>query len=333
MFANVGNTNEHKRGKHVVSFAVLLLSLWGIQVSGEADPPATAITSGGYDSAATLGIISNKELLELSGIVAGGVNKDILWVHNDRDNLPRLYALNTKGKTVGTYSLDTFSDSGMMAGDWEDIARVPGSEEGSFDLCVGDIGNNPMIKKEHKILVVAEPRVEPDQSSQVTTVEFKTIRFWFPEDYICNNECLLIHPVTRTIFIVSKAVTKGGKRVKGTRVWSLPPVTDYEVVYTAQLAMDSIPAVDQDKGLVTGGDISSDGHALILRTRESTAYLWELEEGQPLEDVLSGTPNRIALAKTGGGEAICFTLDKSELFTVYDGKKVDRPLHVYRNKK
>ena len=97
--------------------------------------PTTTTTALDYDSATTSGIIRNKELIELSGVVSGGVNKDILWVHNDRGNLPRLYALNKKGETVGTYSLDTFNDSGTMAGDWEDIARMPSTKKGSEAIC------------------------------------------------------------------------------------------------------------------------------------------------------------------------------------------------------
>jgi hypothetical protein len=316
--------------KHVV--IVLLLSLGMIKASAEEkiNPLSSTNTALDYDSATTLGIIRNKELIELSGVVAGGANRDILWVHNDRGNLPRLYALNMKGETVGTYCLDAFNDSGTMSGDWEDIGRMPGLEKGKFELYVGDIGNNAMAQKEHRILVVSEPIVDTNESSQVTKTEFKTIRFRYPEDYICNSECLLINPVTREIFIISKSVNKGNQKVAGNHAWSIPAVKDYSKIHTAKLEMDSIPAIKKDK--VTGGDISSDGQFLILRTNKETAYLWQLKEDQALKMALSRSPKQISLAKEKGGEAICFALDHSKLFTVYDGKKEARPLHTYLKK-
>ena len=318
--------------KHVITILFLSLSINLISGEEKVTPPATTNEILDYDSATTLGIIRNKELIELSGVVSGGANKNILWVHNDRNNLPRLYALNIKGDTVGTYSLETFNDSGTMSGDWEDIARMPGIEKGGFDLYIGDIGNNPMARKEHKILVVSEPLVDPKKSSQTIKTEFKTIRFRFPEDYVCNSECLLIHPVSREIFIISKVVKKGDEKVDCNVVWSLPAVKDYGKVYTARLVTDSIPAIEKNKGRVTGGDISSNGQYLILRTYDVTAYLWKLKKRQPLREVLSSDPKRISLAKGKGGEAICFAFDNSKLFTVYDGKKENRPLHVYRKK-
>lgn len=285
-----------------------------------------------YGPATKAGIIRNKELIELSGVVSGGVNKGILWVHNDRGNLPRLFALNEKGETVATYSLNTFhsEEPDEMAGDWEDIARAAGKKEGSFDIYIGDIGNNPMEKREHRILVVSEPVVDSRNSSRIIDTEFKTIRFQFPENYVCNSECLLIHPVSMGIIIVSKTVEKGGEEIEGNFVWSLPVVKDFGKVYTAELVMNSIPATGGKN--VTGGDISSDGEFLILRTKSEAAYLWRLGKYQTLKQTLLKDPKRITLADESGGEAICFALDKSKLFTVYDGKKKNRPLHVYRKK-
>ena len=315
--------------KHI---AISLISIFAATAIGAGmnDTSSATTIALDYDSASTAGIVGNKELVELSGIVAGGVNNDILWVHNDRNNLPRLYALNKRGETVATYSLDTFNKSGNMSGDWEDIARTPGSKNGSFDLYIGDIGDNPLNRTEYRILIVQEPLVERNKSALIIKTDFKTIRFHFPDGYFCNNECLIVDPCSKKIFIVSKFVKKDGKKLEGGMLWSLPEITSFEKIYTAKLLMDSIPAIKKQR--VTGGDISADGKYLILRTSHETAYLWEIRKTQPMEKILSSTPNRISLAKEAGGEAICFALDLSKLFTVYDGKKADRPLHVYPRK-
>ena len=283
-----------------------------------------------YGPVKTLGIIKNKDLTELSGVVSGGKNSNLLWVHNDRDNLPYLYALNKQAQIAGIYNLNLFNEEGLMAGDWEDIARMPGEEKGDFYICIGDIGNNPMVSKVYKILLVPEKLVT---TNEIQNVEFKTIKFTFPNGYICNNEALLIDPGTKTIYIVSKKVTKDGKLLKNIHVWSLSAVNDYKKVHTAQLVMNSIPLIEDAKLKVTGGDISADGELLILVTNKSIAYLWKLNKKDSIKQNLLKTPVKIPLAKERGSEAICFSLDKTKIFTVYDGKKPDRPLNVYPLKK
>lgn len=282
-----------------------------------------------YAPAQTLGIINNKKLVELSGVVSGGINKDILWVHNDRHNLPRLYAMNHKVETVATYELDTFNDAGTMAGHWEDMARVKNKENGKYDLYIGDFGNNALEKRVHKILIVSEPGVDPSKASEVQKSQFKTISFQFPDDYICNSECLLVDPKTGRIYIISKAVKKGSQKVSGNFLWSLPEIHSLDKTYTAHLELSSIPAVKTEK--VTGGDISADGQSLILRTTKSTAFLWQINN-EPLKQVIAKTPMKVLLAKEKGGEAICFSLDRSTLYTIYDGKKENRPVHAYKKK-
>ncbi|MFT5128142.1 MAG: hypothetical protein ACI8W8_001751 [Rhodothermales bacterium] len=132
------------------------------------------------------------------------MNPGIIWVHNDRNNAPRLYALNQQGKTVGTYVLDAFGPDGTMAGDWEDMARVPKSD-GTFDLYIGDIGNNAMATKEHEILVVSEPKVDAAESAEILGLPFKRIRFRYPDGYACNSECLMVNPLSKEIVIISKS--------------------------------------------------------------------------------------------------------------------------------
>ena len=74
-----------------------------------------------------------------------------------------------------------------------------------------------------------------------------TIRFQFPDDTACNSECLLVHPVTGQIFIITKSVKKGEVTQAINRVWSLPAVTDYDTIHTAKLELTAIPAITKDK--------------------------------------------------------------------------------------
>ena len=72
-----------------------------------------------YGPAIVMGILNDKGLTELSGVVAGGINKNIIWAHNDQRNPPYLFAFNAKAEKVATYELDLKNKKGDMAGDWE----------------------------------------------------------------------------------------------------------------------------------------------------------------------------------------------------------------------
>ena len=114
--------------KHIVIVLFLSLGIGNAFAEDTIKSLAPSKTTLDYDSAISLGIIRNKELLELSGIVSGGVNKDILWVQTDRNNLPTLYVLNMRGETVGAYCLVTFRRSGVAQ-----ASRLDGPSKILFD--------------------------------------------------------------------------------------------------------------------------------------------------------------------------------------------------------
>ena len=51
------------------------------------------------------GSVENSAIREASGLVASRKNPGVLWTHNDAGNSNRLYALNSQGRTLGSYSL------------------------------------------------------------------------------------------------------------------------------------------------------------------------------------------------------------------------------------
>ena len=71
-----------------------------------------------------LGLVEHEEIREASGIVASRKNSGVLWTHNDSDNPNCLYALDNKGRHLGTYYI-----TGITNRDWEDIALGPGPRD------------------------------------------------------------------------------------------------------------------------------------------------------------------------------------------------------------
>ena len=85
--------------------------------------------------------VENKELVEISGLVASRQHANILWGHNDAGNVASLYAIGTDGADMGTFFVP-----GAENVDWEDIAIgpcAPGAEECGC-LYIADIGSKTM---------------------------------------------------------------------------------------------------------------------------------------------------------------------------------------------
>src|SRR5687767_12309589 len=82
--------------------------------SGDAadDDPSCNASSG-----TEVGTLRDDKLVESSGLVASRKNPDVLWVHNDAGDKPRLFAVSTKGT-----ALTRIDVAGAEARDWEDIA-------------------------------------------------------------------------------------------------------------------------------------------------------------------------------------------------------------------
>ncbi len=80
-------------------------------------------------------MLKTNEIDEASGIVAGRVNKDFLYTHNDSGGKPIVYILNKQGEKIGELLL-----KGIKNRDWEEIAIGKGPDDHFTYLYVGEIG-------------------------------------------------------------------------------------------------------------------------------------------------------------------------------------------------
>ena len=154
---------------------------------------------GQYSAAIKTGNIKCNELIESSGMGFSTEDSNVIWAHNDRDNKPKIFAINLDGSLVTSVVLDTSDENGFMSGDWEDMAVI------NKTLYIADVGDNPLNRKEHKILLLKEPKLSIKSNS---IVEFKTYKFKFPKGYVSNNEAIAIDPISKKILVFSKKVKK-----------------------------------------------------------------------------------------------------------------------------
>jgi hypothetical protein len=253
-----------------------------------------------------VGVIQSPLIDEASGIAASRKNPGVLWVHND-GGPPCLYALSPQGKHLGIYTL-----SGARNRDWEDIAIGPGPEPNVDYLYVGDIGDNNSKHKYVTIYRVPEPRVDANQpAANVILTGVEAIGLLYP-DGPRNAETLMLDPLTKDIYIVSKE--EPSKVYRAAYPQSTTSKTTLE--YVAKLPW----------GTATGGDISGDGRMVIVRNYLA-ASLWLRPQNAPLWRAFEGDECKVSLIFEQQGEAICFDASGAGYFTT--SEHTHQPIYYF----
>src|SRR5919107_911116 len=106
----------------------------------------------GYGPPTRITTIKNESINESSGLVASRTSPGVYWTHNDSGDGPFIYALDTRGQSLGTFRV-----TGATNRDWEDIAAGPGPQPNRPYLYVGDIGDNDSKRNEVVVYRVPEP--------------------------------------------------------------------------------------------------------------------------------------------------------------------------------
>jgi hypothetical protein len=216
------------------------------------------IRAGGasYRPPAHLANLENQSIKESSGIAASRSNAGVFWTHNDSGDGPFIFAFDRRGKHRGVWRV-----AGAGAVDWEDMAIGPGPAQGRSYLYIGDIGDN--LKKRNQITVyrVAEPRIIPKDSSSTVRNPRRTeaadaIRLKYPDGKY-DAETLLIHPLTGDLYIITKVMGAAA------RVYKLRAPTPKSGAATLSF-VGEFRFPNPFVGFVTGGDISPDGHRVVI---------------------------------------------------------------------
>jgi len=303
-----GNREGSMRGPRVC--AVALLSLVSLSSSCASFAKSDAFLSG-----RPMGKIESDALRELSGIAASRRNPGVLYVHNDSGDAPQIYAINEKAQLLGACRLQ-----GATERDWEDIAVGPGPDPNQSYVYIGDIGDNAAKRPEIIVYRVPEPKVDAVAPfGRMTIGTADALRCVYP-DKPHDAETLLVDPLTRDIYIISK-------RELAPRVYRAA----YPQSTTQQIKLEQV-AVLPLGSFPTGGDVSPDGRRVIVRGMFNAA-IWERPVGGrssdsgsrvgdpvPLGQAFAGQPKAIPVAAEPQGEAICFDSKGAGYFTISEGR-------------
>ncbi|HOW69961.1 MAG TPA: hypothetical protein PKY77_05100 [Phycisphaerae bacterium] len=268
---------------------------------------------------------------ESSGVVASRTNPCVYWTHNDAGAAqPLVWAFRLapedKAARIAKH-LGRVELTGASNHDWEDIASGP---DGTIYLFDG--GDNPPCERSGKqIHRFTEPTIDPAGSPITMTCPFDSLRFEYPSSSNpslpaetdtdrYDAECLMVHPTTGDIYIVTKRTTD--KRDIAL-VFKLPAASiawNSSKNHVLQYLADLTPKVSSIfTAMVTGGDIHADGGRLIIRTY-AFAYEFVLPPNQPFDAIFQQTPETLSLLselvpEPLQGEAICYGYCDGSLIT------------------
>nr|WTB32839.1 WD40 repeat domain-containing protein [Streptomyces sp. NBC_00830] len=262
-----------------VSGVAALLVLAGAAVTAT---PATA-DDGAADRSFT---IEDPRITESSGLAASRAHPGIYWTHNDSEDGPYIYAVDSRtGKTVATITM-------RGVGVPRDVEAISLGPDGN--LYVGDIGDNLNGSWDHVwIYRFPEPKVLKDATVRATQFDVKYA------DGARNAEALMVHPKTGRVYIASKNEGGGGLYEGPARL-----TTGRTNVFRR---VGEVP-------WVTDGAFSPDGKELVLRSYFSA-------RGYAFEDGRLGADHRVDAPLQGQAESVTYTADGSALMFGSEGAR------------
>ncbi|MGQ0625034.1 MAG: hypothetical protein ACT4PP_10365 [Sporichthyaceae bacterium] len=183
----------------------------------------------------------DNRITESSGLAVSARHPGIVYTHNDSDDGPILYAVNSSdGETAATLTLD-----GAPARDWE--AMAPCSDAGQDVLWVADIGDNIEAWKTYRLLRVPEP-----DRLRTGKVEFSLHEMRYADGKARDAEALLCHPKTGRLYVVTKAAAADAGVYEGPERMRTDAVNIFRRIAGAP-------------GGVTDGAFLPDGNSAVLR--------------------------------------------------------------------
>ncbi|MFJ8882855.1 WD40 repeat domain-containing protein [Streptomyces sp. NPDC102402] len=259
-----------------VSAAAALLLVTGAS-------PATADDGDQADRTFT---IEDSRITESSGLAASRIHPGIYWTHNDSEDGPYVYAVDSRtGKTVATVTMEG-------VGEPRDVEAISLGPDGN--LYVGDIGDNLDGSWDHVwIYRFPEPKRLADSTVRATQFDVTYA------DGARNAEAMMVHPRTGRVYIASKNEDGGGL---------------YEGPRKLTTGGNNVFRRVGEVPWVTDGAFSPDGREVVFRSYFS-ARAYAFEDGRLGADRAVGVPLQ------GQSESVTYTADGSAMMFGSEGER------------
>ncbi|GAU64836.1 hypothetical protein SSP35_01_01720 [Streptomyces sp. NBRC 110611] len=234
--------------------------------------------------------ISDPRITESSGLAASRTHPGIYWTHNDSDDGPYVYAVDSRtGRTVARITL-------RGIGTPRDVEGISVGPDGA--VYVGDIGDNLGGTWDH-VWIYRFPEPRELRDATVTATQYTVTYADGPRD----AEALMVHPRTGRVYIASKKQDGSGALYEGPARLSATGTNTFRKVAPADL-------------WVTDGAFSPDGTRLVLRSYfGARLYRWQ-GGGHPGPEDLGS----VGVPIQRQGESVSFTPDGRTLMYGSEGR-------------
>ncbi|MGW1225135.1 WD40 repeat domain-containing protein [Streptomyces sp. NPDC002530] len=232
--------------------------------------------------------IEDPRITESSGLAASRAHPGIYWTHNDSDDGPYVFAVDSRtGKTVARITM-------KGVGEPRDVEAISLGPDGN--LYVGDIGDNLNGSWDH-VWIYRFPEPKELRDATVRATQFDVTYADGPR----NAEALMVHPRTGRVYIASKNEDGGG-------LYEGPPklTTGTNNVFRR---VGEVP-------WVTDGAFSPDGTELVLRSYFSA-------RGYAFANGRLGTDYAVESPLLPQSESVTYTADGSALMFGSEGERSD----------
>jgi hypothetical protein len=259
-----------------------------------------------FSSGEALGEV-DKRLEEASGLAASVANPGLLWTLNDNGNPPEVFLIDHHARIKLVCKLPNIRNR-----DWEDIAIGAGPEEGKNYVYVADIGDNEAQYDFKVIYRFVEPVLS--QEKEIVITAYDTLAMRMP-DGKRDAETILIDPLTHDLFIVSKRENQVS--LYRSRYPFAHDTTTLEKVSTLRLTS------------IVAGSISTDGREVLLKNYGEVFY-WKKSNNETLPELLAKEPIKLDYEREPQGEAIAWSRDGNEFYTLSESLSRNASLIVYK---
>ncbi len=253
------------------------------------------------------GLVTSRQLGEISGLAASHAHDGVLWAINDGGNPARLYAISRRGRLLARYEVEGASNQ-----DWEDLSSF--ELGGRRYLLLADTGDNAGRRRGFSLHVFEEP-------AKLANGKLKpawTIRARWP-DGPRDCEAVAVDAAAGQVLLVSK------KRVPP-ELFSLPLADPRGAVVEARRIgrLAGVPQVGEELqrkdprlaalfSQVTAADVAPDRRSLAVLTYGSVLF-YHRGEGEDWAEATARAPETHDIPPIPQAEALAWSAGGGGLY-------------------
>lgn len=245
-------------------------------------------------------VVQADHLTEISGIT-GSNEPDSMWCLNDSGGKAELYRVDQKGQLKQTLKI-----KGVKPHDWEDLCRF--EKNGRSYLLIADTGNNLLRRDKVWIYLVAEPKSTDGRQIETRVLAEVELKY---DDGV--HDCESIAWCDDWVYLATKAVPNQEDQDSSWFFRFQLPMQGKHKRTAQRIAKAPLP-------LATAMDISPDGMRLVIRDYLLIRVFTRDADEDWSQRLQSEANGRFPGPFQQQAEAVCFTPDGQELWTISEGR-------------